>query len=128
MSLQLPYPSPKYDVGDQAQTRAAVEAADAQTYKRGQDIEIGATQRLILNDTTTGTRYRITVESGQILVRTLAGTQVYATVPVIATASLPAAGAAQDGRLVIEDAGAGDRNLIIYAGGERFRIDGGATF
>jgi hypothetical protein len=29
---------------------------------------------------------------------------------------------------VIEDAGAGDRNLIVYAGGQRFRIDGGAAF
>lgn len=47
---------------------------------------------------------------------------------VIATASLPAAGAVQDGRIVIEDVAAGDRNLIIYAGGQRFRIDGGAAF
>ncbi len=47
--------------------------------------------------------------------------------PVIATGSLPTAGAQQDGRVVIEDAGAGDRNLIIYAGGQRFRIDGGAN-
>lgn len=47
--------------------------------------------------------------------------------PVIATASLPAAGATQNGRAVIEDNGAGDRNLIIYAGGQRFRIDGGAA-
>jgi hypothetical protein len=48
--------------------------------------------------------------------------------PVIATASLPAAGAANDGRVVIEDNGTGDRNLVIYAGGQRFRIDGGAAF
>jgi hypothetical protein len=48
--------------------------------------------------------------------------------PVVATASLPAAAAAQDGRVLIEDAGAGDRNLVVYAGGQRFRIDGGATF
>ena len=47
---------------------------------------------------------------------------------VIATGSLPAAGAAQDGLIIIEDAGAGNRNLIIYGGGERFRIDGGAAF
>jgi hypothetical protein len=47
---------------------------------------------------------------------------------VVATASLPAAGASMDGRTLIEDNGAGDRNLIIYAGGERFRIDGGAAF
>lgn len=47
---------------------------------------------------------------------------------VVATASLPAAGATMNGVVLIEDAGAGDRNLIVYAGGERFRIDGGATF
>ena len=47
---------------------------------------------------------------------------------VVATGSLPAAAAAADGIIIIEDAGAGDRNLIIYAGGQRFRIDGGAPF
>lgn len=47
---------------------------------------------------------------------------------VVATASLPAAAAAMDGTVLIEDAGTGDRNLIIYAGGERFRLDGGAAF
>lgn len=46
---------------------------------------------------------------------------------VIATASLPVAGSTNDGKIIIEDAGAGNRNLIIYAGGERFRIDGGAN-
>lgn len=44
---------------------------------------------------------------------------------VVPTADLPAAGPSEDGRILIEDAGAGDRNLIIYAGGQRFRIDGG---
>jgi hypothetical protein len=49
-------------------------------------------------------------------------------ISVVATASLPAAGATEDGRILIEDAGAGDRNVVIYAGGQRFRIDGGAAF
>jgi hypothetical protein len=49
-------------------------------------------------------------------------------IPIIATASLPAAAASEDGSIIIEDNGAGDRNIIIYAGGERFRIDGGAAF
>lgn len=49
-------------------------------------------------------------------------------VQVVATGSLPAAGASMNGTILIEDAGAGDRNIIIYAGGERFRIDGGAAF
>jgi hypothetical protein len=47
---------------------------------------------------------------------------------VIATGSLPAANALWDGYAIIEDNGVGDRNLIIYAGGQRFRIDGGAAF
>jgi hypothetical protein len=48
--------------------------------------------------------------------------------PILATADLPAAAAAMNGSIIIEDAGAGDRNLIVYAGGQRFRIDGGANF
>jgi len=51
-----------------------------------------------------------------------------AKIDIVATGSLPAAGAGQDGRVLIEDAGAGDRNLVIYAGGQRFRIDGGVAF
>ena len=49
-------------------------------------------------------------------------------IDIIATASLPLAGATQNGRIVLEDVAAGDRNLIIYTGGQRFRIDGGAAF
>lgn len=48
-------------------------------------------------------------------------------IPIVARASLPAAGASQDNLIIIDDNGAGDRNLMLYAGGERFRIDGGAT-
>ncbi len=46
---------------------------------------------------------------------------------VVLTANLPAAAAAKDGTILIEDGGTGDGNLIIYMGGERFRIDGGAN-
>jgi hypothetical protein len=57
------------------------------------------------------------------------GNQGFRTrVPVVATASLPAASATRDGCLIIEDNGTGDRNLIVYAGAQRFRIDGGASF
>jgi len=48
--------------------------------------------------------------------------------PIVATANLPAASTAMNGAAIIEDAGTGDRNLILYAGGQRFRIDGGANF
>jgi hypothetical protein len=47
---------------------------------------------------------------------------------VVLTADLPAAGALQDGMIVIEDGGAGNRNLVFYAGAQRFRVDGGAAF
>jgi Pectate lyase superfamily protein len=47
--------------------------------------------------------------------------------PVVPTASLPAAGVLEDGRILIEDGGAGNRNLVFYAGGQRFRVDGGAS-
>ena len=46
--------------------------------------------------------------------------------PVVATASLPAAATDMDGRIVIEFAGAGDVNLVLYYNGQRFRIDGGS--
>lgn len=47
---------------------------------------------------------------------------------VVPTANLPAAAAAMDGTVLIEDAGAGDRNFVFYAGAQRFRVDGGANF
>jgi hypothetical protein len=48
-------------------------------------------------------------------------------IPVTATASLPTGAAGENGRIAIEDAGAGDINLVIYANGQKFRIDGGAA-
>jgi hypothetical protein len=44
---------------------------------------------------------------------------------ILPTANLPPAGAKENGRILIEDAGAGDQNLILYAGGQRFRLKGG---
>jgi len=43
---------------------------------------------------------------------------------VVLTGDLPAAGAAMDGRLLIEDVGAGNRNLVFYIDGLRFRLTG----
>ena len=48
-------------------------------------------------------------------------------IPVVARASLPAAGATQDGLIIVDDNGTGDRNLMVYAGAQRFRIDGGSA-
>ena len=56
------------------------------------------------------------------------GTIAGVLTPVVSTANLEPASPANDGKIVIEDAGAGNRNLIIYAGGQRFRITGGASF
>lgn len=48
-------------------------------------------------------------------------------IPIVATSDLPAASAAMNGTILIEDNGTGDRNIIIYVGSQRFRIDGGAN-
>jgi hypothetical protein len=48
----------------------------------------------------------------------------FARLPVVLTADLPAASAAMNGRIFIEQATGSDRNLVFYAGGERHRIDG----
>jgi hypothetical protein len=45
---------------------------------------------------------------------------------VLLTANLPAAGAGQDGRIIIEDQGAGTLALVIYGAGVRFRLTGAA--
>jgi len=50
------------------------------------------------------------------------------TLQTVATASLPAANASRNGVVLIEQAGANDHNLIIYAGGNRYRVDGGSPF
>ena len=49
-------------------------------------------------------------------------------VDVVATARLPAGNALLDGRLLIENAGAGAANLILYANNVRYRIAGGSSF
>lgn len=42
-------------------------------------------------------------------------------VEIVTTASLPTAGAAEDGRIMIEDCGTNCANIVIYKGGQRFR-------
>jgi len=46
---------------------------------------------------------------------------------VVLTANLPAAGVLQNGVVLIEDGGAGIGGLVVYKGGQRFRI-AGVTF
>ena len=47
---------------------------------------------------------------------------------VVLTANLPSGNAELDGTWLIEDGGAGNVNLIVYARGQRYRFDGGAPF
>lgn len=66
--MKLPRPRPVYDPQDEAQVRAAIEQADAQGFKRGQDVEIAGGAALILTDTVTGVRVRVSVASGVVVV------------------------------------------------------------
>jgi len=47
--------------------------------------------------------------------------------PIIPRASLPSGAATPDNLVAIDDNGSGDRNAMIYAKGQRFRIDGGSN-
>ena len=66
--MNLPQPPSAYDQNDQAQTRAALEQADAQNVKAGNTIEV-AKGKLILTSPN-GTRYNITVSNAGALVVT----------------------------------------------------------
>ena len=48
-------------------------------------------------------------------------------IPLVPRANLAAAAAGMDTTIVIDDNGSGDRNLVLYAGGQRFRLDGGSA-
>ena len=115
------------DIRDSAQTDAQIKATNANGLARlilangdrAFDLRCHTDDTFMLRDAT--------ADATRIMSDTN-GTTVYSLkVDVIATGSLPTGAAVQDGRIVIEDAGAGNRNLILYAGGERFRIDGGAA-
>jgi len=47
---------------------------------------------------------------------------------VVTTANLPPGAASLDGLILVENAGGSARNLIFYAGGNRYRISGGTSF
>jgi len=69
--MKLPRPRPTYDVHDEAQARTMIEQADARNVKRGQDVEIAGGAVLILTDTVTGGRVRVSVASGAVVVTPL---------------------------------------------------------
>jgi hypothetical protein len=78
-----------------------------------------------VNALSTDTLSMINLNSSNRLV--LGSSSAIPVIPVIATGSLPAAETAMNGAIIIEDGGSGDCNLIIYAQGERYRINGGAN-
>jgi hypothetical protein len=51
--------------------RSMLEQADAQNIKRGQNIELAGGAILIMTDTITGTRVKVTVASGAVVVTAL---------------------------------------------------------
>ena len=89
------------------------------TYDSGQSTLGGTINHRVIYDVPSAA-----VEAHTMINATVSGRM---KIPVVLTASLPAAAAAQDNMILIEDGGVGDRNVIIYAGGQRFRIDGGAA-
>ncbi len=66
--MKLPRPRPTYDPHDEAQARTLLEQADAQSFKRGQNVEIAGGASLILTDTVTGGRVKVSVASGVVVV------------------------------------------------------------
>jgi hypothetical protein len=62
--MNLPKPGPGYSQADEARTRGILELADKQTRKRGQDLELGPTERLIMVDQVTGLKGVLSIVSG----------------------------------------------------------------
>ena len=93
------------------------------------DLVDAATDRAIVGASTGPSRFINRIE----LLVDAAGNPVWNTdqqhsLARVATGSLPAAAAGMDGVVLIEDAGSGDQNLVVYSDGQRFRIDGGTAF
>jgi hypothetical protein len=63
--MRLPRPAPAYDAADQAQTRGAIERADAENFKRDGDIQM-RNGRLILFSPN-GSAFRLTVSDTGLL-------------------------------------------------------------
>ena len=64
------------------------------------------------------------VGSTTFYAKTLGNNPLPQYVPIVPTRSIPAATPRNEGTILIEDAGQGVRNLVIYSGGQRFRIPG----
>ena len=69
--MRFSNPGQVYSQQDEQRFRQAVSQADDQNRKTGRDLELAVTERLIMTDTVTGTRYAITVESGALVLTAL---------------------------------------------------------
>jgi hypothetical protein len=62
MTLRLAFPTPTYDPAEQSRIRAEIERADAQNFKRLQDVRLQNGERLILKSPN-GSVWSITVSN-----------------------------------------------------------------
>jgi hypothetical protein len=60
--MKLPTPGPRYDPQRQAQTHRALELEDEKNRKRGQHVELGPDEALILRSPD-GTRWKLLVDN-----------------------------------------------------------------
>lgn len=84
--MQLPKPGAVYDANNEAQARDAISRADAESYKRGRDVELQPGQRLILRSGE-GTRWRLEADAaGLVSLSALSAPAI----PITAAEDLPA--------------------------------------
>jgi len=60
--MSLPSPPDKYDRSDQMKTRSLLERMDRENHKRGRDLEVAGSERLILASPN-GARWVVTVDN-----------------------------------------------------------------
>lgn len=60
--MKLPTPAKSYDIRQETMRNSFIEAADLLNRKKGQDLEIAGSERLILSSPD-GTRWKITVSN-----------------------------------------------------------------
>ncbi len=67
--MSLPLAPAAYDASNERRTRAALEAADAQSFKKGQDLRLARGERLMLRSPD-GTEWVVSVSDAGALVVT----------------------------------------------------------
>ena len=64
--MSLPTPPDKYDRAEQMKVRAQIDRMDAKNRKKGQDVEIAGSERLIITSPN-GLRWVVTASNGGAL-------------------------------------------------------------